>query len=177
MQIETPRIKFALLILVLLMHNLPVIRLGIPTAGLLNTTIPIGRNLKSRFWWIMLSVGLLRQISYHVQAVLKIVTILQMFFSHVIHQVRRACRSSRDLSWFLFGLHVAFYRLKMTDQFENWDNALFSHSLFDLTNRCRKQCVHSSCSFIHRHWSVSIRWVKWKRRHIDGQKKWCMGFS
>ena len=166
------------MILILLMHNLPVIRLDIPMVALSeHIIIPIGRNLKFRFWWMMLNVNLLRQIFYHVQAKLKTVAIMKMFFLHVIHQVRRAFRSSRYLSWILFGLHVAFKGLKMTDQVANWDNLLFSHSLFDFTKRSRKQCFHSSRSFIHRHWSVSIRWVKWKRRHIDGQKKWYMGFS
>ena len=37
---------------------------------------------------MMLSVGLLRQIFYHVQAVLKTVHIVKMFFSHAFHQVR-----------------------------------------------------------------------------------------
>ena len=153
-----------MMILVLLMQNLPVIRLDIPTASLLlnlHMIWPNGRNLKYRFWWIMLSVTLLRQIFYHVQAVLKTVTILKMFFSNVTHQVRRAWHSSLDLCRLL-----RFAEKKITDQLANLDRKLFS--LFGFTNRCRKQCFHSSCSFIHRHWFVSIRWVKWKRRHIDG---------
>ena len=60
----------------------------------------------------------------------------------------------------------AFCRVKIADQLANWDHVLFS--LFGFTNRCGKQCFHSSSGSIHRHWSVSNRWVKWKRRYIDG---------
>ena len=166
-----------MILLVLMRHILLVIRLDIPTVALivLHMIWPYGQKLKSRFWWIMLSVGLLRQIFYHVQAVLKTVLILKMFFSNVTHQVRRAWRSSLDLFRVFVRTLCCVLQTKIMDQLANWDHVLFS--LFGFTNRCRKQCFHSSCSFIHRHWFVSIRWVKWKRRHIDGQKKWYMGFS
>ena len=157
------------MILVILMHNLPVIRLDIPTASLLlnlHMIWPNGQNQKSPFWWIMLSVTLLRQIFYHVQAVLKTVLILKMFFSNVTHQVRRAWRSSFDLFRVFARTLCCVLQTKIMDQLANWDHVLFS--LFGFTNRCGKQCFHSSSGSIHGHWSVSNRWVKWKRRHING---------
>ena len=78
-----------MMVLVLQMQNQLVIRLDTPTVAF---TIPLiwvihGRNLKSRFRWMMLNVSLLQQIFYHAQAVLMTTVVMKMFFSHVLHRV------------------------------------------------------------------------------------------
>ena len=70
------------------MYCLPVLRLDTLTVALFDHIIPIGRNLKSRSLWMMLSVSLLQQfLNTFVQVVLKTVLTLKMFFSHALHQV------------------------------------------------------------------------------------------
>ena len=91
------------------MQNQLVILLDIP-AALFKQYLwhPDGPPMKSRFGWIMCSVSLLRQIFYHVRAMLEAVLIAKMFFSHVLHQVRRVI-----FSRFLAGFDVSFYRLRL----------------------------------------------------------------
>ena len=81
------------MILVCSRQNQLVILLDIPTGGLFKHIIwtPDGHKLKFLFWWMMCSASLLQQIFCHVQVYhspMMTATIVRMFFSRVLNQVR-----------------------------------------------------------------------------------------
>ena len=90
---DTPRKKFAMVVLVRLRWNQLAERLDIITVVFSQELICVihgHQKLRSRFCWMMLCVCLVPQIFYHVQAmagVYTIVIIITIFYSCVLNKV------------------------------------------------------------------------------------------